>query len=60
MPHRILLVLNREKSHVGVNPTLKSYWNLCDLEFLILHCASETISLSPAVLNYSSSQTTAI
>lgn len=60
MPHRILLVLNREKSHVGVNPTLKSYWDLCDLEFLILHCASETISLSPAVLNYSSSQTTAV
>lgn len=47
MPHRKLPVLNRETSHVGVNPALKSYWDLCDLEFLILHSASETMYLSP-------------
>lgn len=50
MPHRTLLVPNQEKLHkMSVCPALRNYWDVRELESIILLCASETMHLYPSV-----------
>lgn len=52
MPHRGLLVPNREKSHeLSVCPALRNYWDVSWilLKSIILLCASETTDLYRSV-----------